>query len=173
MTSLCLRVLVIAAPMVAVLHVPAAAQSQSQAPASTSAPSLDVAQLGVSVDRIRRELEEPSTTPLLDELNRPRFRLTVQGEWFIGLPAWVGPEPVVPGWVQPNMVLPHFEYLRMTVPEDFRSGALYPMGGGTNVGAAWDGFQQAIRRRRARKTREEIAEELRRLDALTSPFRPQ
>lgn len=150
-------------------------QVHPQPPAAAPAPgtAVKVSQLGISVDRIRRELEDPSSTPLLDDLTRPRFRLTVQGEWIVGLPPWAPPDSVVPGWIQPSTARSHFEYLRMSVPEAFRRSALYPMGVTTNVGSAWGGIQQSIRNRRARKTREEIAEELRRIDAMTSPFKPQ
>ena len=167
---------VLLAMLVAGLPVrPSFAQGQPPPTASAATPtaSVEVSQLGISVDRIRRELEDPPNTPILDDLNRPRFRLTVQGEWLVGLPPWVPPDPVVPGWIQPSMARSHFEYLRMSVPEAFRRSALYPMGVTTNVGAAWGGIQQSIRDRRARKTREEIAEELRRIDAMTSPFKPQ
>lgn len=155
------------------------AQTTPRPPADTStsrAPAVDlrVDQLGISVDRIRRELEEAPPTPLLDELNRPRFRLTVQGEWLIGLPPWVplDPGPVAP-WVKPNMPAAHFEYLRMSVPEEFRSGALYPMGTGVDPGGLWNGIRQSVRAGRARKTREQIEEELRRLDALGRKPPPQ
>lgn len=145
---------------------PADAQTTPAPPAAATATDLRVDQLGVSVDRIRRELEEAPPTPILDELNRPRFRLTVQGEWLIGLPPWVtvDPSPVAP-WVKPNMPMPHFEYLRMSVPEEFRSGALYPMGTRVDPGGLWNGIRESFRAGKAKKTREQIEEELRRLDA--------
>jgi hypothetical protein len=152
-----------------VLAVPAAAQTTPSAPTAARASGTDlrVDQLGISVDRIRRELEEAPPTPLLDELNRPRFRLTVQGEWLIGLPPWVplDPSPVAP-WVKPNMPAAHFEYLRMSVPEEFRSGSLYPMGTGFDPGGLWNGIRASVRAGTAKKTREQIEEELRRIDAL-------
>ena len=112
-------------------------------------------------------MQTPPPTPILDELNRPRFRLTVQGEWLIGLPPWVATEPdAVAPWVKPNMPLSQFEYLRMTTPEEFRAGVLYPMGG-LDAGGLWNGIRQSFRTGKAKKTREQIDEELRQIDALS------
>ena len=92
----------------------------------------------------------------------------------IGLPPWVATEPdVVAPWVKPNMPLTQFEYLRMNVPEEFRSGALYPWGTSLNVGSLWGGITQSVRSGKARKTREQIEEELRQLDAQTRKPPPE
>ena len=160
--------------MVPALLLACATPLAAQAPPAAAAPELRVDQLGVSVDRIRRELESAPPTPILDDLNRPRFRLTVQGEWLIGLPPWVPGEPdAVAPWVKPNMPLSQFEYLRMNVPEEFRSGSLYPMGTSVNMGSLWSGISRSVRSGKAKKTRAQIEEELRQLDALTRKPPPE
>jgi hypothetical protein len=165
---------IVAAVLLAGAPALAAEPGQAAPRPAAAAQDLRVDQLGVSVDRIRRELEAAPPTPILDELNRPRFRLTVQGEWLIGLPPWVSGQPdAVAPWVKPNMPLTQFEYLRMNVPEEFRSGALYPMGTAVNMGSLWGGIAQSIRSGRAKKTRAQIEEELRQLDALTRKPPPE
>jgi hypothetical protein len=146
------------AALLFVLAFPCLAEAQ----ATTSSAALDV----VSLERIRRGLAMagPLSTTSGQDRGRPVFRLRIDESipreprftWDTTVDTAVSP------YVRPRMPGTHYEYLRMTTPEEFRASTLYSAGPdllspSNNIVSAIRGW---LRQRQEEEVRRRIKEEL-------------
>jgi hypothetical protein len=133
---------------------------QSQAPVTAPPPSLPV-----SLERIRKGLEEPPVVTLVatEPGMPPRYRVTVQEKLDIER-LWREDLPV-PSFVRPSRGLVHHDFLGAVTPDLFRGTAQHPC---CDVLPAIEKLGSAIassaRKRAASRTKREIKKELEELE---------
>ena len=104
--------------------------------------------LPVSLERIRRGLEQPSAVTVISEPGMPpRFRVTVEEQLDIER-LWREDLPV-PTFVRPSRGLTHHEFLGTVTPELFRGTAQHPC---CNVLPAIEALGSAIARAGRKRT---------------------
>ena len=135
---------------------------QAATPTQSSPTKPDAATL----ERIRESVTTPPAVEVPPEVQllvpekpkRPTFRITVDEK--TPPPPWED-DPVVPLYVRTQRPAYHHEYLRLTTPEAFRAGTLYP---GMNVLPALDEFFDSIgdemRQQKEQEFRHKIRKEL-------------
>ncbi len=107
--------------IVATLAFPASVLAQE--PAAAQVPALDAAKMGISLDRIRRELRSTTSTEQQAETAPIKldFHVEVFGQapiiyFFTGFPLTTGPVP--------RSAPTHGQFLEMVTPQEYRSPTL-------------------------------------------------
>ena len=119
----------------------------------------------VSLDRIRKGLQETPTLVVDTSSDLPRFRVFIV-HYSLDLTVPWDPSDRVPDYVRPPRGLYHHEFLDTVTPEVFKAGVLYPgvdiLGLARQLGKS---LNREFRRRQEETIRKQIEEELRQLEA--------
>lgn len=112
-----------------------------------------------SVERVVAVVSSKEAEKSPDEEGAPVFRSGVTRDVPLSSPLWTDANPPFQSR-PPGGTLTHYEYLRATTPEAFRSSTLYPPGVSVDPGKLVGDIKSAWREWQARRVRERIEQEL-------------
>jgi hypothetical protein len=112
----------------------------------------------ISLERIRRELEQPAISPATDR-TVPVIRVYVNERALMPERVWIDERP---SYVRPHQPLYHHEFQESVVPEEFRAATLYPIGVDLVplIDKAINSVRTAIRDRAEAQARRTVQQEL-------------